>query len=309
MIFLIFIVLILVFAFFSILFYFFNLTFVKNSKLNVDNLNSSSNAFLKPYAEVLKEGMDYIERTEHKRYETVSFDGLKLFARYYDNKQENTIILFHGYRSSAKHDFSCAVKMYCDMGFNVLLVDQRSHGLSEGKLITFGVKESRDVISWIEFLNAKFKPKQIVLSGLSMGASTVLFSLKYEMPLNVKCVIADCGFTSPIDIIKKVAKQNFKLDADFFIPIFDIFCRIFGKFSIKNISTVDIVKRSKIPILLIHGKNDNFVPYQMSQEVYNTAKDNVKLVLVDGADHGISFLVETELVIANLKEFLQKNLY
>ena len=308
MIILLYILLFLILLFLGVILYFFNLAFVRKKGMNPDDLNTEQNAFLKPYAELLKEGMDFVDNTEHKRYETVSFDGLKLSARYYNQNSDRTILLFHGYRSSARHDFSCAVKMYYENGFNILLVDQRSHGSSEGSLITFGVKESRDVVSWVEFLNAKFPVSQIILSGLSMGATTVLLSLKYKMPENVKGVIADCGFDSPVEIIKKVAKQSFKIDATLFIPIMDFFCRLFGKFSIQNVSTAEAVKNTKLPIMLIHGKDDNFVPCEMSQRTYNAAKEHAKIVLVDGADHGISFLVAPKLVLGELNGFFEENL-
>ncbi len=305
---LLYVFIVLVIVFIAVIFYFFSLAFVRRSNANIDNLDSKENNFLKSYSNMLKAGMEFIEKNQHKRYNTTSFDGLRLSARYYDHGSESTIVLFHGYRSSATHDFSCAVEMYYEMGFNILLVDQRSHGMSEGKLITFGVKESRDVITWIDFLNAKFSPKQIVLSGLSMGATTVLLALKYKMPQNVKCVIADCGFTSPVEIIKKVAKQGFKIDASFYIPIMDFMCKIFGKFSIKDVSTVDTIKNSEMPIMLIHGTNDNFVPCEMSKTAFKSANSNSKLVLVDGADHGISFLVDSKRVIDELNAFLNKNL-
>lgn len=305
---LLYILLFLILLLVALIFYFFALAFVRKNNTNPDDLNTKQNAFLKPYSELLAEGMQFVDNTEHKRYETVSFDGIKLSARYYNQNSDRTILLFHGYRSSAKHDFSCAVKMYYENGFNILLVDQRAHGLSEGKLITFGVKESRDVISWVEFLNAKFPVNQIVLSGLSMGATTVLLSLRFKMPENVKCVIADCGFDSPVEIIKKVAKQIFKIDATLVIPIMDFLCKILGNFSIQNVSTVDAVKNSKLPIMLIHGKNDNFVPCEMSQTTYQAAKDHAKLVLVDGADHGISFLVDPKRLINELTNFFNENL-
>ncbi len=305
---LLYVFLVLVILLVAVIFYFFSLAFVRKNNDDVDDLSSQRNDFLKPYFDIIKSGYDFIDNTEHKRYETISFDGLKLSARYYNQNSEKTILLFHGYRSSAKHDFSCAVKMYYESGFNVLLIDQRSHGMSEGKLITFGVKESRDVISWLDFLNAKFSPKKIVLSGLSMGATTVLLSLKYKMPENVKCVVADCGFTSPVDIIKKVAKQVFKINATLYIPILNFLCKIFGNFSITNISTVDTVKNTDLPILLIHGKKDNFVPCEMSETTYEAAKSHAKLVTVENADHGLSFLVDTKYVIEQINLFFNENL-
>lgn len=284
------------------------MAFVKNQKDGIADLDPSINKSLEKYKDVINEGNDFIKNKPHKWYYTTAFDGIKLAARYYDNSSKRTIILFHGYRSSATHDFSCAVSMYYDFGFNVLLVDQRAHGRSDGKLITFGVKESDDVHSWISFLNAKFSPEEIIISGISMGATTVLLSLKKPLPDNIKGVIADCGFTSPVDIIKNVAKRNFKINAGFFIPFLDFFCKIFGKFSIRNISTVDTVKDSKIPIMFIHGEKDDFVPCEMSKLAYKSCGEKGSIVLSEEAGHGISFLIDTEMVVIEIYKFLKSNL-
>ena len=133
--------------------------------------------------------------------------------------------------------------MYSDFGLNVLLCDQRSHGESEGKLITFGVNESRDVISWVEYVNKNLGAKKLVLDGISMGATTVILACGRNLPENVKAVIADCGFTSPSDIMKKVAKRSFKINAGFFLPFLDMACRIIGKFSFIDVSTEKVLKK------------------------------------------------------------------
>ncbi len=285
--------------------YFFNIAFVRKQKVDVDKMDNTIEEALKPYSEVINKGNDFINKTAHKWYYATAFDGVKLAARYYDNNSSCTIFLFHGYRSNAVHDFSCAVEMYYKMGFNILMVDQRAHGKSEGKLITFGVKESRDVVTWAEFVNAKFAPKQLIISGISMGATTVLLSLKYDLPKNVRGVIADCGFTSPAEIIEKVGKDSFKINAHFFIPFLDFACKIFGKFSITKDSTVDAVKNTNLPILFIHGEKDNFVPCEMSKKAFANCKKNCRIFLSKEAGHGLSFLVDTDNVLNELKEFLK----
>lgn len=295
-------------CFTAVIFYFFAIAFVKHDTDDVDDLDSNINKPLKAYKEKIRSGMDYILNRDFKWVSTVSYDGLELFARYFDNNEDKLIILFHGYRSSALRDFSCAVEMYTKMGFNVLLCDQRSHGRSEGLLITFGVKESRDVLSWVEFASARFTPEKIVLGGMSMGATTVLLSLKYPMPDTVKAAVVDCGFTSPAAIIKKVAKQHFKINATFFIPFMNLACLIFGRFSITRDNTVDAVKNSDLPIMLIHGDSDGFVPCEMSQENYNKAGDKCHLSLIKGADHGLSFLVDEQKVVKEISEFFGKYL-
>lgn len=290
--------------FIGVVFYFFSLAFLRKSSAKVDDMDSTINDALKPYSDVIEKGMDFIRKTPHKWCYTASFDGKKLAGRYYDNNSSCTIFLFHGYRSNGTHDFSCAVEMYYKMGFNIFLADQRAHGRSEGKLITFGVKESRDVVSWLDYINREYAPKQVIISGISMGATTVLLSLYHKLPENVVGVIADCGFTSPADIIEKVGRDAYKINAHFFIPFLDFACKLFGKFSIRGISTVDAVKNTSLPILFIHGKKDNFVPCEMSETTFAACKNNCRIFTSDEAGHGMSFLTDTDLVLNELKRFL-----
>lgn len=286
--------------------YFFCMAFLKLDTGNLDDMNNPANKPLSEHHEVIAKGIEYINSIEFEWVETVSFDGLKLMARYFNNNSDKTIFLFHGYRSSASRDFSCAVNMYLDFGFNILLIDQRSHGKSEGKLITFGVKESRDVVSWLEFVNKSFNPKKIIISGMSMGATTVLLSLNYKLPNNVVGVIADSGFTSPVDIIKLVAKKSMKINAGFFIPILNACCLLLGGFSLYKSNTIKSAKKSDLPILLIHGKADNFVPPEMSQSVFDERKENTEIFLVENAGHGLGFLVDTKGAMEKLEAFIKK---
>ncbi len=299
---------ILILAFFAATIYFFYIGFVRMNIGNLEDIDDPGNKPLQKYRETIANGLDYIKTRQYEWVHIVSFDGLRLAARYYNNHSQNTIILFHGYRSAAARDFSCAVEMYTKLGLNVLLVDQRSHGMSEGRLITFGIKESQDVLSWINFANEKLSAKKIVLGGMSMGATTVLLACRLNLPKNVKAIIADSGFTSPIDIIKKVAKTSLKVNASPFLPIINFYCKLFGSFSLYESNTIDAVKDSKIPILFFHGKEDNFVPFKMSVKGYNSAKNNAQIFLIDNADHGMSFLVEHDTVFNALKSFLNTNL-
>lgn len=292
--------------FIAALLYFYRFAFVRFGKEDTDDLDSPSNRLLKPYKDIIKAGFDYVENHPHSWVHTESFDGLCLAARYFPCDNSNrTVILFHGYRSSAKRDFSCAVEMYNKMGLNVLLCDQRSHGKSEGKLITFGVKERRDVFSWIDFLLENYgHDTEIFLGGMSMGATTVLLSAGLGLPHNVKGIVADCGFTSPYDIIKNVAKRTFHIPSWIFCPAFELICRAVGGFGIYGVSTVDALKENRVPVLFIHGKADNFVPCEMSVRGYDAAVGEKKIYLVEGAGHGFSYLIDTEGVRNEIENFI-----
>lgn len=300
-----FILILFLILFIVLLFVFFGMAFLRKNSANTGDVESSE--YLKPYLEKLQPNLMFINEKPYEEVSILSFDGLKLYGKYYANNSNKTIILVHGYRSNGMHDFCGAVKFYYDYGFNILLIDQRSHGRSEGNLITFGVKESFDVKDWAEFLNKKYGPEAIVLSGISMGGGTVAFALKRGLPENVKCVISDCGFTSPAAIISKVGYDRFKINANFYIPFLNVMTHIFGGFSIYE-STVDALKENNIPIIFIHGEKDNFVPVEMSREALNAAGKYGSGVFVKEADHGLSYLVETERVTNEINNFLVKNL-
>ena len=260
---------------------------------------------LSEYKEFFDNGIKYLDTIQSERVYTESFDGLRLAASYYNNNSDTTILLFHGYRSDGRFDFACVVKYYIDMGLNVLVVDQRANGESEGKLITFGIKERRDVVNWCHFVNEKYSPKNIFLSGVSMGATTVMMAANLELPNNIRGIIADCGFTAPPDIIKKVAREAFNINADPILPSLNILCKAFGKFSLYETSTTKALSESNIPIFFIHGKCDGFVPCEMTEISHKAASGEKYICLVENADHGISFLVDTDNIQRKISTFVK----
>ena len=299
----------LLFIFFGIFYFLFCFAFVrrKNSAADID---SPENDFLGEHKETVRKGINFADG-QHKTVVTIkSYDNLNLVADYYKNgNSKNTIILFHGYRSAPQRDFSCAIEMYYKMGLNVLLVDQRSHGRSEGRLITYGVKERHDVKSWVEYVVNTFgKDVNIILDGLSMGATTVLLSTELDLPKNVKCIIADCGFSSPYEIIKRVSVKYYHVNSEIVMRILDLYCRVFGSFSIYNISTVDAMKKNKIPVFFCHGKADDFVPCYMSERAFDVATCEKNIHIAENAGHGMSFLLETEVITEKLKSFINTHI-
>ena len=259
---------------------------------------------LAKYKDVFAKSLEYLDGLKSERVYTKSFDNLKLAASYYNNNSDTTILLFHGYRSDGRFDFACAVKFYIELGLNVLVVDQRANGESEGQLITFGIKERRDAATWTKFINQKYAPRNIFLSGVSMGATTVMMAANLQLPQNVKGIIADCGFTAAPDIIKKVARQAFKINASPILPALNVMCKLFGNFSLYETTTIKALKESDIPIFFIHGKKDGFVPCEMTEESHKAAVAEKYICIVEDADHGISFLVDTDNVQKQITEFV-----
>lgn len=240
---------------------------------------------------------------------TQSSDGLKLHALWIPAENpKGTILLAHGYRSTMLCDFGLAFVYYNTLGMNILVPDQRSHGKSQGRYITFGVKESEDMLRWIRFHNETFGPKQMILSGLSMGASTMLYLVDRKLPDNVKGVIADCGFTSPKDILATVFRKTTHLPAGPTLWATDLFARIFAGFSIYAKDTRKALAHSRLPVLMVHGTADDFVPCNMTEMGYAACPGKKKLLLVEGAEHGVSFVKDRETYTQTILAFLEENL-
>lgn len=236
-----------------------------------------------------------------------SHDGLKLRARWIPAQNAKGTILFaHGYKSTYLVDFSMVLDLYHDAGLNILLPDQRAHGKSEGKIITFGVKESRDMLSWLEYHNKVFGEMPVLLSGMSMGASTMMYLADEKLPTNVKGFIVDCGFTTPKEILSCVFTSFTHLPAWLCIWSTGLCARIFGGFGLKQKDSRRSLAKNQLPIIMIHGMADSFVPCKMTQEAYALCGGEKQILLVEGAEHGISFLLAKERYTQMIKDFIKQ---
>ena len=253
-----------------------------------------------------------VQKIQEEPFEHVcirSYDGTKLSGRYYHRRDNAPIqIMFHGYRSPAVRDCSGGSLLALKNGRNVLMVDQRAHGKSSGRVISFGIRERRDCLCWVEYVNARFGSNvPIVLSGLSMGAATVLMAMDLEMPQNVKCIVADCPYSSPIAIIQKVC-ADLKYPVKLTKPFLYCGASVFGGFDLNESSAADAVRRSNIPILLIHGDDDRFVPCEMSKEIC-AAGNNIRLEIFPGAGHGLSYLTNKDRYAQITTEFINSAIH
>ena len=236
-----------------------------------------------------------------------SRDGLKLYGRYYHVKDGAPVeLLFHGYRSCAFRDCSGGHALSRKMGFNSIVVDQRSHGESGGNTITFGIRERFDCLLWIEYARSRFGPDTpIILSGLSMGAATVLMASGLELPENVQCIIADSPFSAPASIIEKVC-GDLHYPVALCRPFLHLGARIFGRFRLNECTAKDAVRNAKVPILLIHGEEDHFVPCEMSHDIAACCASPVTVHTFPGAGHGLSYLIDPLRYERVIYEFLCK---
>ena len=235
-----------------------------------------------------------------QNYEEISvesFDGLKLVA--YNLPAQNakgTWLLIHGHQSAPLREFAGLARFFHESGYNVVLPYQRAHGKSEGTYITFGVKERYDMRDWILKINETYgKDLPLYIEGISMGCATTLMTLSFDLPSNVTSIVADCGYTSPYDILWKVVRKNKKIPLPrLVIGLGNIMARLLADFDFNEYDTFKGLRYNKIPILFIHGTKDDFVPIEMTIANFEYCTSEKSLYLVENAPHAISYFIDEE---------------
>ena len=243
---------------------------------------------------VIRKLIDEMEKVPYEQVYITSFDGTKLAARYYHLSDSSPLqIQFHGYRSTAVRDFSGGFQLAQKMGRNLLVVDQRAGGKSGGTTICFGIKEKYDCLEWIKYALDRFGDIPIMLTGVSMGGATVLMASELDLPENVKCIVSDCPYTSPYEIIAREC-EKMGIPAKLGMPFVCLGARIFGNLKLSGEGAEKAVKNTKVPILLVHGEDDDFVPFEMGKRIYEANPEMITFEAFPNAAHGISFIVDTE---------------
>lgn len=263
----------------------------KRKVLREDEYEIPKGDIYKVYQDDMIAWTKQIRSMPHEDLEVRSFDGLTLRGKYYEYKTGAPVeILFHGYKGNAERDLCGAVERAFAVGRNALIVNQRASGPSDGHVISFGINERRDCLEWIDYVIKKFgSDVKIVITGISMGAATVMMTAGENLPENVISVLADCGYTSPKEIICKVV-DDMKLPTKLLYPFIKLGARVYGGFDLEETSPMEAMKKCSIPIVFVHGDTDDFVPYDMSVRLHEAcASDKKLLITVKGAGHGLAY--------------------
>ncbi|NMO97372.1 alpha/beta hydrolase [Paenibacillus lemnae] len=236
-----------------------------------------------------------------------SSDGLKLSGAAIERDPESKrwMIIVHGYTASRAVSAQF-IDMFTEEGCNVLLIDQRRHGQSEGRFTTYGYYEKYDVQCWVNWLVEQHgEDIEIGLHGQSLGGGTVLEYLSIAAP-QVKLAIADCAYSDLSDLMKyQITKLN-KLPS---VPFFRWVNRRIQKkagFSFEQVSPIRSVQNSPLPVMFIHGKEDRYVPTRMSIEMYEAKQGPKRLVLIDGAVHANAYHIGPHQYRKEVNSFLQE---
>ena len=257
-----------------------------------------------PYREKMENWVREARKMPHADVEITSFDGLKLQGRFFEFAPGAPVeIMFHGYRGSAERDMSGGVHRCFKVRRSALVVEQRCSRSSEGNTITMGINEYRDCLKWVDFLiDYLGKDIKIILTGISMGASTVMLAAGEKLPPNVIGILADCGYTSAKAIMFDVMRK-LKLPPKLCYPFVKLGAKLFGHFDLDENAPVEAMKRCTLPVIFFHGEDDDFVPCSMSRENYEACAGRKRLVTVPGAGHGLSYAVQPQRYLQELRDF------
>ncbi len=216
------------------------------------------------------------------------------------------LVCVHGYTSSPKGMGSYALHYY-ERGYNIILPALRGHDMSEHQHISMGWLDRLDVFDWIQHLISTYGSDiQIVLHGVSMGAATVMMTTGEELPENVKCCVADCGFSTVWDEFKNELKVTYHLHAFPTLHSASIVSKIFGGYGFKEASSLKQLQKSKTPTIFLHGEKDEFVPYRMMDLNYNAAACEKEKVSIPDAEHAEAHLIHPEIYWPAVFRFVDK---
>lgn len=273
-------------------------------KTDPDAVDIPVGRIYEPYRENMEKWIRETRAMPRKSYSITSFDGLKLYAYYYEYAPDAPVeIMFHGYRGNSERDLPGGVQRSFRAGHSALVVDQRCGGRSEGHVISFGINEHRDCLAWVDFAVKQFGADvKLILTGISMGAATVLMAAGKPLPPQVIGVLADCGYSSPKEIICKVIR-DMHLPPRAIYPFVKLGARLFGHFDLEETSPLQAMENCKVPVIFYHGESDAFVPCDMSRAVYEACPTRKRIVTIPEAGHGLCYAVDPTLYIHTLREF------
>lgn len=225
-----------------------------------------------------------------------------------DNPRGRTVVVTHGYKSCAYHMFDFAHMFRENLHCNVVLPNLHAHYLSEGEMIQMGWKDADDLLHWAKVAEERFREdgveSKMVIMGLSMGAATTMnVSGKENLPPYIKGFIEDCGFTSVWDEFAFVGKRDFNLPKFPLLHLASKMCENRYGWNFKEASPLESVKRCKLPMLFIHGDQDNFVPSWMVHPLYEAKQGEKYLWVAPGSAHAESYADHPEEYVKQIVQF------
>lgn len=214
----------------------------------------------------------------------------KLVGFYYPAASHTvkTIVVAHGYQGD-HYAMASYIKMFHELGYNVLAPDDRGSGISSGRYITFGYPDSRDYLKWVNLVLAKNgNTSEIGLFGVSMGGATVMMMSGLKLPPQVKAIVEDCGYDSVENELAYQLKQQFNVPKEPMITASLLVARFRVGYNFRQGNSVKALHHNKLPVFFIHGQKDSYVPTEMVYKNYAATRGKKELWLTPKTKHADS---------------------
>lgn len=280
---------------------------MKRQKAKVERTIKMAGTDWNQYHDFIQERKAAMLEMPHNDVYLKSEDGLTLHGVFFPGNGEvkKAVICFHGYTSEAMKDYIGLSDYYHRNGYAMLMVDERAHGSSEGDYIGFGCLDRKDALLWIKWIIKECgEDVQLLLHGNSMGGATVLMTSSLDLPKQVKGIISDCGFTSPKEVFTHVLRTMYHMPAFPMMQIVDKINQKLAGYGLDECNAAREVRNAKVPILLIHGSADTFVPCEMCERIYENCASPKKKLIVEGAAHAESYYKATAAYEAAMDDFI-----
>ena len=245
----------------------------------------------------------HLENLDKKKDVQVFSGGLTLYGEYYDLGYDRAVMILSGRTESLIYGYYFAIP-YAKNGCNVLVVDPRAHGLSEGEFNTVGFEESKDAVVWVNFLKTEMGVKSVIFHGICIGAAGGVLALTSEnCPNIVDGIVTEGMYPNFFESLKNHLIEKKK-------PVFIMADLINGwmkKYTGHSMKygPIDVISSLKAPLLMLHSKEDLYSTPEYAQKLYGLAgSDRKELVWFEKGEHSMLRITDTELYDKSISKFL-----
>lgn len=252
-----------------------------------------------------KEGLAWqSEHNEYKKDVHIVNNGLNLYGEYYDMGFDKAVVILSGRTESLRYGYYFA-KPYSEAGFNILVIDPRAHGLSDGEYNTVGFEESKDALAWVRYLHEEHKVKNIVYHGICIGAAAGILGITSEdCPSYLRAIVTEGMFPN----FNQSMRNNLIDRKRLMFPVLqciDAWMKKYTGHSMKY-GPIDVIGRMDKPILMLQSKLDRASKVENAIKMYNMCPSKEKkLVLFETGEHSMLRITHTEKYDKSISDFLQ----
>ena len=219
-----------------------------------------------------------------KRPVEITNDGFRRCGEYFDFGFERAVIIIAGRMESCLYSYYFA-EPFRAAGYNILVIDNRAHGLSDGKISSLGYKEYRDILAWSRLLHDELGNRSVVLHGICIGGSTALFALTApDCPDYIAGMCVEGMYKSFYESFR----NHMVLDKH---PVFPfalevmLYIRLISGANAVTDGPYKRIGRLKKPILFLHSREDQFSSPALAQKLYDDCNAEKRLVWFDHGGH------------------------